>query len=696
MANPARRDDTTDDYYGTAVADPYRYMEDPDDPATRAWTEAQAASAAAYLHALPGRDDLLVRLTALYDFPKEGTPWRKGERYFQYRNTGLQNQSVLYMREGLDAVPVMVLDPNTLSADGTAAITTTTVSDDGTLLAYGVSQSGSDWQEVRVRELSGGRDFPEVLRWCKFTSIAWIPRTGAAEAADVDAGFFYNRPAAPDHEPTAEEATRSSVYWHTLGTPAEGDTLVFTQPDDRDLRFSPAVSDDGRYLILYGQRGTDPQNRLYYRELDGTERVGGPSECVRLLDAEDADYTFVDNDGPVLYLRTDLDAPKGRIVAIDLREPERANWREIVPEHADTLAFVHAVNGEFVLGYLHDAHHRLVRHAKSGEMLGEIALPALGSVVGLTGERDDTEMFVAFTSFLSPMAIYRYDFAAGTLTPFAQPAIDFPVDQYETVQVFYPSKDGTRVPMFLTHRRGLAKDGTAPTLLYAYGGFNISLTPSFASSRLVWLEAGGVLAVANLRGGGEYGEEWHTAGKRDKKQNVFDDFIAAGEWLCANGYTNPRRLAIQGGSNGGLLVAACLIQRPDLFGAVHCAVPVTDMLRYQRFTAGRYWTVEYGDAEATEEDFRFLHAYSPAHNVRAGVAYPATLITTADTDDRVVPMHAKKFAAALIAAQAGDAPVVLRIETKAGHGAGKPTHKVLEEQADIYAFLFARFGIVPA
>ncbi len=694
MATVARRDDTADDYYGTRVADPYRYMEDPHDPATRAWTEAQSAEAEAYLRALPGRDDLLARLTALYDFPKEGAPWRRGERYFQYRNTGLQNQAVLYLREGLDATPTLVLDPNILSEDGTAAVTTTAVSDDGMLLAYGVSQSGSDWQEIRVRQVSAGRDFPEVLRWCKFSRVAWIPRTGAAEAADVDAGFFYNRPAAPDHEPTAEEATQSRVYWHTLGTPAAEDTLVFAQPDDLDLRFAPTVTDDGRYLLLYGQRGTDPQNRLYYRELDGTERTGGPSEFVRLLDEEDADYTAIDSDGPLLYLRTDRDAPRGRIVAIDLREPGPEHWREIVPQGPDTIDFVHAANGEFVVGYLHDAYHRLVRHAKTGESLGEIALPTLGTVSQPTGERDDAEMFVAFTSFLYPTTVFRYDFATETLAVFAQPQIAFPIDEYETTQVFYPSKDGTRVPMFLTHRRGLALDGTAPTLLYAYGGFNISMTPGFASARLSWLEAGGVYAVANLRGGGEYGEEWHAAGKRERKQDVFDDFIAAAEWLVAHKYTSPRRLAIQGGSNGGLLVAACLLQRPDLYGAVHSAVPVTDMLRYQRFTAGRFWTVEYGDADASAEDFRFLHAYSPAHNVREGVAYPATLVTTADTDDRVVPMHAKKFAAALQRAQAGDAPITLRIETKAGHGAGKPTAKVLEEQADIYAFLFAHLGVV--
>lgn len=695
----ARRDDTAEDYYGTRVADPYRYMENPDDPATRKWSEAQAAAAQAFLQALPGREALLNRLTALYDYPKYSAPRHKGDRYFFSKNDGLQNQAVLYYRDSLSDSPApasaIVLDPNTLSADGTAALSTVAYSDDGTLLAYGVSRSGSDWQEVRVRDVAAGRDFPEILAWCKFTSVAWLPRTAEAEAATVDAGFFYNRLPEPGTVPAGDEALYSRVCWHTLGMPQERDVLVYERPDAKELRFSPHVTDDGRYLILYVSHGTATQNRIYYRELDDTEREGGPSAFVRLLDAEDANYRPIDNDGHVLSFRTDLDAPRGRIIAIDLTRPARDDWREIVPESADVMDFVIAAGGELVVGYLHDAHHRLVRYTKTGEMIGEIALPALGTVTEIHAERDDMEMFLAFTAFLSPTAVHRFDFTTGALTPLFAPQVDFPLAEYETTQVFYLSKDGTRVPMFLTHKRGLMLDGTNPTLLYGYGGFDISVTPAFAPTRLPWLEAGGVYAVANLRGGGEYGEEWHAAGKRERKQNVFDDFIAAAEWLIAHRYTTPQRLAIEGRSNGGLLTAACLLQRPDLFGAVHCGVPVTDMLRFQRFTAGRFWTVEYGDAEAAEEDFRFLIAYSPLHTVREGGTYPATLITTADTDDRVVPMHAKKFAATLQHAQSGDNPILLRIETKAGHGAGKPTAKVLEEQADIYAFLFARLGITP-
>lgn len=693
----ARRDDTAEDYYGTQVADPYRYMENPDDPATRAWSEAQAAAARDFLQALPGRDALLNRLTTLYDYAKYSAPRHKGDRYFFSKNDGLQNQAVLYYQDSLTgpSAPAIVLDPNTLSTDGTAALSTVAYSDDGTLLAYGVSQSGSDWQEIRMRDVAVGRDFPETLAWCKFTSIAWLPRTAEPEAATVDAGFFYNRLPEPGTVPAGDEALYSRVCWHILGTPQEHDVLVYERPDAKELRFSPNATDDGQYLILYVSHGTATQNRVYYRKLDDTEREGGPSEFVRLLDSEDANYRPIDNDGHIFYFRTDLNAPKGRIIAVDLTQPARDNWREVVPESTDVMDFVATVHGELVVGYLHDAHHRLVRYTKTGEMIGEIALPALGTVTELRAERDDAEMFLAFTTFLSPTVAYRFDFATGTLAPLFAPQVDFPLTEYETTQVFYESKDGTRVPMFLTHKQGLALDGTNPTLLYAYGGFDISVTPTFASTRLPWLEAGGVYAVANLRGGGEYGEDWHAAGKRERKQNVFDDFIAAAEWLIAHRYTNPQRLAIEGRSNGGLLTAACLLQRPDLFGAVHCGVPVTDMLRFQRFTAGRFWTVEYGDAEAAEADFRFLLAYSPVHTVREGGAYPATLITTADTDDRVVPMHGKKFAAALQHAQSGANPILLRIETKAGHGAGKPTAKVLEEQADIYAFLFDRLGMVP-
>ncbi|HFE66825.1 MAG TPA: S9 family peptidase, partial [Chloroflexi bacterium] len=459
-------------------------------------------------------------------------------------------------------------------------------------------------------------------------------------------------------------------------------TLVYARPDAPNLGFAPEITDDGRYLLLHVWDGTDTRNRIYYRPLDSDD------EFIRLIDVMEAKYHFLGNDGPLFYFETDLDAENGRIIAIPTDQPDRANWREIIPQSEDVIESSRMVNNRFVVMRLHHASHRLHLYNLDGAAQGEIALPALGSVMALTGKREHSQMFLQFMSFLYPPTIFRYDFAAGQLTPLYQPQVDFNPDEYETTQVFYPSKDGTRIPMFLTGKKGLARDGNNPTLLYGYGGFNINLPPLFAPTRLAWLEMGGIYAQANLRGGTEYGETWHQAGMLGNKQNVFDDFIAAAEWLIANGYTRAERLAIEGRSNGGLLVAACLTQRPDLFGAVHCGVPVIDMLRYHKFSAGRYWTPEYGNAEEDPEHFRFLLAYSPLHNVRPGMTYPATIITTADTDDRVVPMHAKKFTAALQTNDSGQNPILLRVETKAGHGLGKPTGKLIAEASDVYSFLW--------
>lgn len=674
----ARRDDVVDDFFGTPVPDPYRWLEDPDDPSTQAWGAEQAKRAETYLHALPARDALRATLTALWDFPRTSAPEKHGERYFFSRNDGLQNQPVLYARDDIVGEPFAVLDPNTLSDDGTVALTNVAISHDGAYLAYGTSRSGSDWQNIRVHNVVTGEDGVDLLRWCKFSGIAW-KRDGS--------GFWYNRFPEPGSVPADEEYGHNRVHWHTRGTDQSADPLIYERPDAIDLRFHPLTTEDGRYLLLYGSVGTETQNRLYYRAVESD----GP--FIRLLDDADANYTPIEMIGDTLYLKTDLNAPRGRIIAIDLMNPDRAYWREIVPQSDDVIAFVAMVNRHFVIVSMHDAAHRLLLHQLDGTLVREIPLPTLGSIGELNGRRDEPEMFLAFTSFLHPPMVLRYDFAADSLALQDEPAIAFDASQYETRQVFVTSKDGTRVPIFLTHRKGVCLDGTNPTLLYGYGGFDISLTPSFSVSRAAWIERGGVYAVANLRGGGEYGETWHNAGKRERKQNVFDDFIACAEWLIATGYTSTERLAINGRSNGGLLVATCLVQRPELFGAALCEVPVTDMLRFQRFTAGRYWTVEYGDAELSEEDFRFLIAYSPLHNIRAGVSYPATLVATADADDRVVPSHAKKFTAALQAAQSGDAPVLLRLEQKAGHGSGKPTTKLIDEQADLLAFLFDRFGM---
>jgi prolyl oligopeptidase len=672
----ARRDDVADDFHGTRVPDPYRWLEDPENPDARAWVEAENALTASALGAYAGRDAIHRRLTELWDYPRTSVPRREGGRYFFSRNNGLQNQAVLYVQESLDAEPRVVLDPNALSEDGTIALTNTAYSHDGTLLAYGTSSGGSDWQEIRVRRVDEGADFPELIRWCKFAGIAW---------KHDGSGFFYNRLPEPGSVPPEDASNYWRVYWHQLGTDQADDRLVFEQPEAKELIFHPFITDDGAYLLLHVSRGTDPTNRIYYRPVEGD----GP--FVRLLDENDARYEFVDNVGARFFFHTDAGAPRGRIVAIDLDRPGREHWQEIVPERGEVLSFAAVAGERLAVAYMRDAHHKLRLFELGGREAGEIALPALGTVSALHGRRGDEEMLIGFESFLFPPLALRYDVASGELKPFRKTEVDFPFDDYETRQVFYTSRDGTRVPMFLTHRRGLELSGDNPVWLYGYGGFNVDLLPYFAPSRLLWLERGGVLAVANLRGGGEYGEPWHRAGMLEKKQNVFDDFIAAGEWLIASGYTRPERLAINGGSNGGLLVAACMLQRPELFGAVVCQVPVIDMLRYHRFTIGRYWAGEYGNAEESAEHFAFMIRYSPLHNVRPGVRYPPTLILAADTDDRVVPAHAKKFAATLQRAYPDGSPILLRIETRAGHGLGKPTAKVIEELADIYTFLFQTF-----
>lgn len=669
---PARQGDWSDDFHGTAVADPYRWLEDPDSPETQAWVAAQNDLTASFLQAIPARERIKARLTELWDYPKYSGARKEGERYFFFKNEGLQNQSVLYMLRSLDGEPVEVLDPNTLSDDGTVALTSVVWSVDGTLLAYATSSSGSDWQEVRIRDVDGVRTYDDLVRWCKFTSIAWHPD---------GSGFFYNRFPEPGDVPNADQTTHNRVYWHALGTPQSADRLVYERQDAPELAFDPAVTDDGAYLILRVWHGTDPRNRFYYRALAGD----GP--VVRLLDDFDARYDFVGNDGSTFFFDTNFDAPRGRIIAIDVEHPERENWREVVAEQDDVIAFATMVAERLVVAYLRDVQHIVKLIGLDGTPDGEITLPDIGSVSSLSGKSTDRELFIGFDSFLQPTTLYRYDFEDRTLHPFRASPLKFDPSAFETKQVFYPSKDGTRIPMFILHRRGLDLDGGRPTVLYGYGGFGISLTPAFSPSQLVWLEEGGVYAIANLRGGGEYGETWHEAGTLERKQNVFDDFISAAEWLIANGYTTRHRLAIMGGSNGGLLVAACEVQRPDLFGAVICRVPVIDMLHYHSWTVGRYWVSDYGNAEQSPEHFAFLHAYSPLHNVKPGVAYPPTLITSADSDDRVVPAHAKKFAAALQAAHAGDNPILLRVDTKAGHGQGKPTAKVLDELADIYGFL---------
>jgi len=679
----ARKSDVVDDYHGTRVPDPYRWLEDPDSPESRVWIEAQNRLTAAYLAEIPARSTIRERLTKLWNYPKYGTPFRKGRRYFFFKNDGLQNQSVLYKQASLTADPETLLDPNLLSEDGTVALSTMAVSDDGRLLAYGTSASGSDWEEFRVRDVAQGRDLSDYLKWIKFSGASWT---------NDGAGFFYSRYPEPADKALTDVNRFQRLYYHRLGTDQAQDLLVYERPDQPDWGMNAEVTDDGRYAVMHVWLGTDRRNRVYYLDLKDAKRPKVTGEVVRLLDDFDASYAFVGNDGPVFYFLTDLDAPRKRVIAIDTRHPERARWREIIPQGPDVLDGVQIIHDTFVANSMHDASSRLRLFAHDGRFVKDLPLPTLGSIGGISGERKDDEMFYAFTSFLYPTTIFRYDFKSGVTSVFKAPAIDFDPSGYETKQVFYTSKDGTRVPMFITHQKGLHLDGSNPTYLYGYGGFNISLTPSFSVSMLVWLQMGGVYAVPNLRGGGEYGEEWHQAGMHDRKQNVFDDFIAAAEYLIAQGYTSPSKLAIAGASNGGLLVGAAITQRPELFGAALPAVGVMDMLRFHKFTIGWAWVTDYGSADSAAQ-FPYLYKYSPLHNIRAGTRYPATLVTTADHDDRVVPGHSFKFTAALQAAQAGPQPVLIEIETKAGHGAGKPTSKLIEEQADRMAFLVKNLGL---
>ena len=668
----AKTVDQVDDYHGTKVADPYRWLEDTDSADTRAWVEAENKVTFAYLDQIPYRAAIRARLLKLWNYERFTVPQQHGGRYFYQHNDGLQNQNVLLVAESLHAEPRVLLDPNTLSTDGTVALAGEALSDDGKRMAYGTATSGSDWTEWHVRDVDTGKDLPDVIKWVKFSGASWT-KDGK--------GFFYSRYDEPKGAAMRDANYFQKLYYHVVGTAQADDKLVYDRPDNKELGFAGGVTDDGKYLVISVWQGTSPKNRLYYKDLTQAD-----APVVKLLDDFDAQYAFIDNDGPVFWIQTDLDAPRGRLIAIDTRHPERANWKTIVPQGADKLESAGAVNNQFLLGYLKDARTEVRVHDLKGTFLHNVDLPGIGTAAGFAGKRSDKETFYSFTSFTSPTTIYRYDPQTAKSAVFKQPKVDFDASKFETKQVFYHSKDGTRVPMFLTYKRGLKLDGENPTLLYAYGGFDISLTPAFSVPNLVWLEMGGIYAQANLRGGGEYGEDWHLAGTKGKKQNVFDDFIAAAEWLIANKYTSTPKLAIRGGSNGGLLIGACLTQRPELFGAALPEVGVMDMLRFHKFTIGWAWTSDYGSSD-NAEDFKWLYAYSPLHNLKPGTKYPPTLIATSDHDDRVVPGHSFKFAATMQADQAGPAPVLIRVETKAGHGAGKPISKLIDETADAWGFL---------
>lgn len=680
--------DASDDYHGIKVSDPYRWLEDPDSEETQAWVEAQNQVTFGYLGEIPAREKIKQRLTKLWDYEKYGIPFKEGDRYFYYKNDGLQNQSVLYTLTSLDGEPKVLIDPNTFSEDGTIALCDIAITEDGKLIAYGLSTSGSDWQEWKVRNVETGEDLSDHLKWLKFSGASWT---------HDGQGFFYSRYDEPNEKTKHEDVNYyQKLFYHKLGTPQSEDVLICDRPDEKEWGFSGGVTEDGKYLIVSVWLGTNPQNLIFYKDLTAPE-----SSIVELINKFEAEYSFIDNEGSLFWFQTDLNAPLGRVIAIDTNNPppsslagddSQGQFTEIIPEAAETLGGIGILNNQFIASYLKDAYTQIKIFNLDGSFVRDIALPGIGSAGGFGGKRHDTESFYAYTSFTTPNTIYRYNMLTDESAIYRQPKVDFNPEDYETKQVFYPSKDGTQVPMFITHKKGLQLDGNNPTYLYGYGGFSVSLTPSFSLSRLVWLEMGGVYVTACLRGGGEYGESWHQAGTKLKKQNVFDDFISAAEWLIDNKYTKPAKLAIAGGSNGGLLVGACMTQRPELFGAALPAVGVLDMLRFHKFTIGHAWVPEYGSADNPAE-FPTIHGYSPLHNLKAGTAYPATMITTADHDDRVVPAHSFKFASALQATHVGEKPVLIRIETKAGHGGGKPTAKVIEELADEWAFLVRELDI---
>jgi prolyl oligopeptidase len=679
-----KKQDVLDEYFGVKVSDPFRWLEDDvrKSDEVRNWVTSQNEVTFKYLETLPYREQIEKRVTELWDYEKFGTPSKQGGRYYFSKNDGLQNQSVLYRMDTLDDEAKVLIDPNNWSKDGTVALAGMAFSDDGKHVAYGVAKAGSDWRTWKVMEIESGKILDDEINWIKF---------GGADWSKDGKGFFYSRFPAPEKGKEFQSLNlNQKIYYHKLNTSQEDDVLVLETPKDPKWGLNGSVSEDGKFLIITIMVGTDNKYRIKYKRLDDEE-----AEFVDLIDNFDHEYSFIGNEGDVFYFQTDWNAPRKQVIAIDVNKPEQEDWKVIVPQAEETLDGVGMVGNMLITHYIKDVKTQIKMFKLDGRFVREVEFPGIGTASGFGGKKDHKETFYSFYSFNTPPKIYRYDLVTGESKVYREAKVKFNPDDYVVKQVFYKSKDGTKIPMFICHKKGVELNGKNPTLLYGYGGFNISLLPRFSISRLQWMEMGGVYAVANLRGGGEYGETWHKAGTKTRKQNVFDDFIAAAEYLIKEKYTNAKQLGIQGGSNGGLLVGACMTQRPDLFGACLPAVGVMDMLRFQKFTAGRYWTDDYGSSEKSEEEFRALLKYSPYHNFVDGTSYPPTLVTTADTDDRVVPGHSFKFAARMQEAHRGENPVLIRIETKAGHGAGKPTTKIIEEVADQWAFLVKHLNMKP-
>ncbi|MCA9138552.1 MAG: S9 family peptidase [Planctomycetales bacterium] len=671
--------DVTDTYHGIAVDDPYRWLEDTESKQTADWVAAENKVTQAYLDSLPQREPMRKRLQKLWNYERYSIPIRRGDRYFYSHNDGLQNQSVFYQADSLTAPRTVLIDPNKLSEDGTVALAGTVITRDGSLVAYALADGGSDWRTWKVRDTASGKDLDDVIHWVKFSSVAWLPD---------NSGFYYSRYQQPDEGSELTGTNENQrMYFHAIGTDQSQDQLIIQRPDHPKWGFSPVVTDDGQYLVIQNWKGSEPKSQVFLKDLRDVD-----SPVIPFVMGFDAEYDFVASVDDTLFFLTDHEAPRRRIIAIDATSPERENWKQVVAETTDVIESASLFGETFYVDSLRDARSQVTRYQLDGTLIDDFPLPGVGSVSGFGGYQDATETFYSFTNYVTPGAIYRVDLtepsASKTTTLWRQSEIEMDLDAFITEQVFCQSKDGTKIPIIITRHKDTKLDGSNQTLLYAYGGFNVSLTPAFSPANAAWVDAGGIYAVANLRGGGEYGREWHEAGMRLHKQNVFDDFIAAAEHLIAAGYTTSGRLGIRGGSNGGLLVGAVMTQRPDLFGACLPAVGVMDMLRYHKFTIGWAWVTEYGSSDE-EDQINNLLSYSPLHNIKPGTCYPPTLITTADRDDRVVPGHSFKFAAALQSAQSCDNPTLIRIETRAGHGAGTPVSKKIDETADLWAFLQA-------
>lgn len=668
--------DIVDDYFGTKVADPYRWLEDDNSAETAAWVKEENKITDEYFSKIPFRDKLKERFAKLYNFPKYTAPFRAGNKYYFFKNDGLQNQSVMYVKDDLNGEARVFFDPNKLSEDGTVSLATFSFSKDGKTFAYATASGGSDWNEYFVMDVESGKKLNDHLKWIKFSGMAW-----------KDNGFYYSRYPEPTGSELSTKNQYSKVYYHKIGDDQSKDIIIYEDAAKPDRGFSAGTSEDERFLTIYFSEGTS-NNGFLVKDLSDPD-----SKFISIVDDLNNNYGIVDNAGDKLLVITDYNASNYRLILIDPENPAKENWKDIIPETENVLQGVQILGGKLFATYMKDASNHIYVYDLEGKFESEIMLPSLGSA-GLSGRRDDNLAFYSFTSFTYPSTIFKLDVNTKKSELYQQVDLDFDFDNYETRQVFYTSKDGTKIPMFIVYKKGLKLDGNNPVYLYSYGGFNISMNPSFSTSRLMFLENGGVFAMPNIRGGGEYGEAWHKAGMLDKKQNVFDDFIAAAEYLIKEGYTNPSKLACAGGSNGGLLIGAVINQRPDLFKVAIPQVGVMDMLRFHKFTIGYYWAVEYGSSDDAEQ-FKYLYKYSPLHNIKSGLNYPATLVTTADHDDRVVPAHSFKYIATLQENYKGNNPVLIRIESQAGHGAGKPTSKIIEEVTDLWGFVFYNLGIEP-